>query len=251
MENDKSVSIAIDGPAAAGKTTLAKSLAKKLRFTYVDTGAMYRSIALFARLYGIEATDTLAAKEILDSLSFDVISDNGVQRIYIDGKETNDNELRTPEISLAASRISVLPCVRAFLLDKQRVFAKNCDVIMEGRDIGSVVLPDAVVKFYLTADLLVRAQRRYRELRATDPNVDPVKVAEELQRRDYQDSHRDEAPLLRCEDAYLIDSTKLDAEDVFDQAILRISCALMKKRKTINRNGGFINGILYMDRRQT
>lgn len=231
MENDKYVSIAIDGPAAAGKTTLAKSLANKLRFTYVDTGAMYRAIALFARLHGIEATDTLDVKEMLDNLSFDVISDNGVQRIYVDGKETDDNALRTPENSLAASRFSALPCVRAFLLDKQQAFAKTSDVIMEGRDIGSVVLPDAVVKFYLTADLLVRAQRRYREIRTTNPDVDPVKVAEELQRRDYQDSHRDEAPLLRCEDAYLIDSTKLSAEDVFDQAILRISCALMRITK--------------------
>lgn len=231
MENDKFVSIAIDGPAAAGKTTLAKSLANKLRFTYVDTGAMYRAIALFARLHGVETTDIPGVNEMLDSLSFDVISDNGVQRIYIDGKETNDNELRTPENSLAASRFSALPCVRSFLLDKQQAFAKTSDVIMEGRDIGSVVLPDAIVKFYLTADLLVRAQRRYRELRATDPGIDPVKVAEEIQRRDYQDSHRDEAPLLRCEDAYLIDSTKLNAEDVLDQAILRISCALMRITK--------------------
>ena len=106
MENDKLVSIAIDGPAAAGKTTLAKSLAKKLRFTYVDTGAMYRSIALFARLHGIEATNTLGVKEMLDCLAFDVISDNGVQRIYVDGKETDDTALRTPENSLAASRFS-------------------------------------------------------------------------------------------------------------------------------------------------
>lgn len=216
----KFLSIAIDGPAAAGKTTLAKRLASTLGLTYVDTGAMYRAVALYShRRYGSDLNRDIVA-HVLDSIGLDIVSENNVQRIYLDGEPVDDAELRQPRISILASDISAFPAVRTFLLDKQRAFARTANVVMEGRDIGSVVLPNANVKFYLTADLLVRAQRRYLDERKNFPDIDPLKVASDLAKRDRNDINRKEAPLRMCDDAIKIDSTYMDIYEVIDFAMM-------------------------------
>lgn len=223
MNETKFLSIAIDGPAAAGKTTLAKRLASTLGLTYVDTGAMYRAVALHSyRLCGMDLDRDIVAR-VLNPIDLDIVSENNVQRIYLDGEPIDDAELRQPHISILASDISVFSAVRAFLLDKQRAFARTADVVMEGRDIGSVVLPDASAKFYLTADLLVRAQRRYLDERKSIPDIDPLKVASDLARRDRNDMTRKEAPLRMCDGVIKIDSTLMTPDEVVDLVIMYLS----------------------------
>ena len=219
----KLISVAIDGPSGAGKSTLAKSLAAELQFLYVDTGAIYRTIGYYAWTHGIDPKDAAAVEAALPDIRVELRYDGeGLQRMYLNGEDVT-KEIRLPQISGYASAVSAHPSVRAFLLDMQRAFAREASVIMDGRDIGTVVLPDADVKIYLTASAQARAQRRCRELeqRGTPEPFD--KVLADIEKRDWDDSHRAVAPLRQAEDAVLLDTTALD----FDQsreALLNIIC---------------------------
>lgn len=209
--------IAIDGPAAAGKTTTAKMLAEKLGYLYVDTGAMYRAIAVKYR-----DTRSKNVKKMLQTTAIRV-EKHGVygQNVYIDGVNVT-GKLREKDISMLASTLSKEPCVRRFLLDLQRSLAEEHDVVMEGRDIGTVILPNADTKIFLTADLTARAERRLAELRLRgDYNITLDAVREEMRRRDEQDRTRKEAPLRQAEGSILIDNTELNAQDTV-QAILTL-----------------------------
>lgn len=209
--------IAIDGPAAAGKTTTAKMLAEKLGYLYVDTGAMYRAIAVKYR-----DTRSKNVKKMLQTTAIRV-EKHGVygQNVYIDGVNVT-GKLREKDISMLASTLSKEPCVRRFLLDLQRSLAEEHDVVMEGRDIGTVILPNANTKIFLTADLTARAERRLAELRLRgDYNITLDAVREEMRRRDEQDRTRKEAPLRQAEGSILIDNTELNAQDTV-QAILTL-----------------------------
>ena len=210
----KLISVAIDGPSGAGKSTLAKSLAAELQFLYVDTGAIYRTIGYYAWTHGIDPKDAAAVEAALPDIRVELRYDGeGLQRMYLNGEDVT-KEIRLPQISGYASAVSAHPSVRAFLLDMQRAFAREASVIMDGRDIGTVVLPDADVKIYLTASAQARAQRRCRELeqRGTPEPFD--KVLADIEERDWDDSHRAVAPLRQAEDAVLLDTTALD----FDQS---------------------------------
>ena len=210
----KLISVAIDGPSGAGKSTVAKSLAAELQFLYVDTGAIYRTIGYYAWTHGIDPKDAAAVEAALPDIRVELRYDGeGLQRMYLNGEDVT-KEIRLPQISGYASAVSAHPSVRAFLLDMQRAFAREASVIMDGRDIGTVVLPDADVKIYLTASAQARAQRRCRELeqRGTPEPFD--KVLADIEKRDWDDSHRAVAPLRQAEDAVLLDTTALD----FDQS---------------------------------
>ncbi|GFI71962.1 cytidylate kinase [Clostridiales bacterium] len=193
------INVAIDGPAGAGKSTIAKAAAKKLGFIYVDTGALYRAIALNA-VRNDALSDENKLNEMLKitdvSLDFD---ENGTQCVILNGEDVS-SLIRTPEISMGASKVSSVPAVRAFLLDLQRNIAKNNNVIMDGRDIGSVVLPNADVKIFLFASPECRAERRYKELVEKGENVTYEDVLADVNQRDYQDSHREIAPMKPCAD---------------------------------------------------
>ena len=210
----KLISVAIDGPSGAGKSTLAKSLAAELQFLYVDTGAIYRTIGYYAWTHGIDPKDAAAVEAALPDIRVELRYDGeGLQRMYLNGEDVT-KEIRLPQISGYASAVSAHPSVRAFLLDMQRAFAREASVIMDGRDIGTVVLPDADVKIYLTASAQARAQRRCRELeqRRTPEPFDTVLA--DIEKRDWDDYHRAVAPLRQAEDAVLLDTTALD----FDQS---------------------------------
>ena len=210
----KHISVAIDGPSGAGKSTLAKSLAAELQFLYVDTGAIYRTIGYYAWTHHIDPKDADAVEAALPEIRVELRYDGeGLQRMYLNGEDVTA-EIRLPQISAYASAVSAHPAVRAFLLDMQRAFARTSSVIMDGRDIGTVVLPDADVKIYLTASAQARAERRCRELeqRGTPEPFD--KVLADIEKRDWDDSHRTAAPLRQAEDAVRVDTTELD----FDQS---------------------------------
>lgn len=208
----KTYSIAIDGPAGAGKSTLARQLAKDLGFVYVDTGAIYRTVGYHMSLMGIGPKDTDGVTRLLDDVNLDIQYDEtGVQRMILNGHDVSD-EIRTPQMSQIASLISAQPVVREFLLDVQRDMARKNNVVMDGRDIGTVVLPNADVKIFLTADVRVRAQRRYDELIAKGTKTTLDKVEKEMIQRDQQDSTRAIAPLKRAKDAELLDTSDLDLE---------------------------------------
>ena len=208
----KFVSVAIDGPAGAGKSTMAKACAKELGYLYVDTGAIYRTVGYYMRLMGIGPKDRDGIARLIDEVNIEIRYENGVQRMILNGDDVTD-EIRTPEMSMYASGVSAQPCVRAFLLDMQRDMAKQHSVIMDGRDIGTVVLPDADVKIYLTAGADVRAQRRMKELaeRGTPHPYD--EVLREIEERDWADTHREIAPLRRAEDAVLVDTSAMDFDE--------------------------------------
>lgn len=208
----KHYAVAVDGPSGAGKSTLAKAAAKELGITYVDTGAIYRVIGLAALRRGIEPHDAAAVAPMLPELDIGLKHGNdGLQHMYLDGEDVSD-AIRLPEVSMYASAVSAIPEVRAFLLEMQRSLARAQSVIMDGRDIGTVVLPDAEVKIFLTADEKVRAQRRCLELeqRGTPKPFDEVLA--EIRERDYNDSHRAAAPLRRADGAVLVDTSELDFE---------------------------------------
>jgi len=198
--------IAIDGPAGAGKSTVARSVAKELGFIYVDTGALYRTIGLFAARGGIDVTDEAALGPRLSEVAVELRYQAGEQRILLNGEDVSE-AIRSPEISLAASQVSALGSVRAFLLQLQRDMAERCNVIMDGRDIGTVVLPDAQIKIYLTASPEARARRRCDEYLAKGEKVQYNKVLEDMRQRDHDDSHREIAPLRQAEDAVLLDTS--------------------------------------------
>ena len=205
--------IAIDGPSGAGKSTLARRAAKEFGFLYVDTGAIYRTLGLAAHRRGIDCHDEAAVSAILPELDIHMAyNDSGEQCMYLDGEDVSA-AIRAPEISICASDVSSLPAVRAFLLDMQRKTARESSVIMDGRDIGTVVLPDAELKIYLTASAEARAERRLKELRAKGVGTDFDAVLKDIEYRDYQDTHREIAPLRRAEDAVLLDTSSISLEE--------------------------------------
>lgn len=205
------ISIAIDGPAGAGKSSLAKAAAKELGFIYVDTGALYRTLGLKIIRKGLDASDVAAVEPLLKETDVDLRFVDGEQHVFLDGEDVN-GLIRTPEVSMAASRCSALPPVRAFLLEKQREMARNNNVLMDGRDIGTVVLPNATVKIFLTASAEERAQRRYKELCEKGQQVDYKDVYDDMVKRDYEDSHRAIAPLKPAEDSVTVDTTGNNVE---------------------------------------
>jgi len=210
----KTYSIAIDGPAGAGKSTIARRLAKELGYYYVDTGAIYRTVAYFLDLLGISPKDIDGVSRYIDELTVEIAYDEeGKQHMIMNGMDVTD-EIRTQEISQKASLVSAHAIVRDMLLDMQRDVAKKHNVVMDGRDIGSVVLPKATVKIFLTAAPEVRAKRRCDELNAKGQKADFDKVLKEIQQRDYQDTHRDVAPLKMCRDSVKLDTSELDIDGV-------------------------------------
>ena len=215
------VSIAIDGPSGAGKSTLAKSLAAKLGYLYVDTGAIYRTIGYHVFTKGIDPKDEAAVSVELPAIGVELTyGEDGLQHMMLNGRDVT-REIRLPEISMYASAVSAHPPVRNFLLEMQRQLARTSNVIMDGRDIGTVVLPDATVKVFLTADAEERARRRCLELEQRGTPEPFEKVLKEIQERDWNDSHRAVAPLKQAEDAVLLDTTKLDFEQS-EEALLKI-----------------------------
>ena len=208
----KRFSVAIDGPAGAGKSTLAKAAAARLGFVYVDTGAIYRTVGLAARNAGVDKADSEGIKALLTSLQVDIRYENGVQKMYLNGGDVT-GEIRSPEISAYASYVSAIPEVRAFLMEMQRRLAREHDVIMDGRDIGTVVLPEAGLKIFLTASAEKRAMRRFRELQEKNPAITFEEVLSDMTARDAKDSQRETAPLKAAEDAVLVDTSDLSLEE--------------------------------------
>lgn len=215
--------IAIDGPSGAGKSSAAKLAAAKLGFIYVDTGAMYRAIGVAALRRGIDTQDKDGVIAMLPELEISLAFIEGEQHVLLNGEDVS-REIRLPQASMAASHVSALPEVRAFLLDLQRRLAAENDCIMDGRDIGTVILPDAGLKIYLTASPEIRAKRRYDELIARGTPQDYDELLKEIIQRDYNDMHRETSPLKQAEDAVLLDSSDLTLEQVVDRI-----CALAKK----------------------
>ena len=210
----KTYSIAIDGPAGSGKSTMAKRLAAELGYRYVDTGAIYRTVAYFFDLWGVSPKDIDGIRRYIDELNIDIeYDDEGTQHMIMNGIDVTA-DIRTQEISQKASLVSAHAIVRDMLLDMQRDVAKKYNVIMDGRDIGSVVLPKANVKIFLTASPEVRAKRRTDELIAKGQKADYNKVLQEIKQRDYQDTHREVAPLKMCRDSVKLDTSGLDIEGV-------------------------------------
>lgn len=200
------VAIAIDGPSGAGKSTIAKRLAATLGFVYVDTGAMYRTVGLATLRKGISSEDTAAVIAALSDIDVSIAYVDGTQRVLLNGEDVSD-QIRTPEVSMAASTTSAIPEVRKFLFETQQKLARENNVIMDGRDIGTVVLPWAKVKIFLSASVEDRARRRYDELKEKGMDVSFEDVLEDMKQRDYNDSHRAVAPLKPAEDAVLVDTT--------------------------------------------
>lgn len=208
----KKISVAIDGPAGAGKSTIARRLAGELGFRYVDTGAIYRTVAYFMDLWGVSPKDVDGVNRYIDELTVGIeYDDEGVQHMLMNGMDVT-GDIRTPEISQKASLISAHAVVRDVLLDMQRNMAEEYDVVMDGRDIGSVVLPKATVKIFLTASPEVRAKRRYQELLEKGQKASYAQMLKDVQQRDYQDTHRDIAPLKMCRDSVKVDTSEMDLE---------------------------------------
>lgn len=205
--------IAIDGPAGAGKSTVAKALAKKLGIMYLDTGAMYRGVALHMLNCSIELDREDKVKKALETVDFQVVYEDGVQKIYLEGEDVSQ-KIRENHVSKAASDFSALKSVREFLVKMQQETARKNDCILDGRDIGTCVLPHADFKFYLTASSLERAKRRAKELMEKGTPVDVEVIQKEIEERDYNDSHREFSPLRQADDAILVDSTEMNAEEV-------------------------------------
>lgn len=217
--------IAIDGPSGAGKSTLARALAEKLGYLYVDTGAVYRTVGLAIRKHGLSPHDAPSVISVLPLLKITLDhGGDGLQHMFLDGEDVSE-EIREPEISMYASAVSAIPEVRAFLMDLQRDLARTHNVIMDGRDIGTVVLPDADLKIFLTATPEARARRRWKELAGKGINDPYEKVLSEITERDLQDSTRAAAPLRQAEDAVTVDTTRYDF-----QASLELLLELVKEK---------------------
>ena len=212
------INIAIDGPAGAGKSTVAKAVAKKLNIVYLDTGAMYRATAYNAIKNGIDVKDESKVKLMLDTLTMDVLYENGVQQIIVNGFNTTPY-LREHYMSKAASDISAHPCVRYKMVEIQRQLAGTYDLILDGRDIGTFVLPNANCKIFLVASPEERAKRRVEENRLKGQESDYETVLEDIKQRDYNDSHREVAPLKRADDAIELETTTMTIEEVVDAVI--------------------------------
>ncbi len=205
------VNIAIDGPAGAGKSTIAKTVSKKLGFIYVDTGALYRTVGLNVLRQGKNTKDPDDVVPTLDGLNISLRFVDGEQRVFL-GDEDVSEAIRQNEVSMAASNVSAIPSVREFLFGLQRDIAQKNDCIMDGRDIGTVVLPNAQIKIYLTASAQARAERRFKELTEKGQDVDYDDILKDIELRDYQDTHREIAPLKKADDAVLVDTTELDLD---------------------------------------
>lgn len=216
--------IALDGPAGAGKSTVAKAIAKELDILYLDTGAMYRAVALYMLEHDIPLEDEDAVRAALPQTRLRVAYENGAQAVYL-GERNVSTAIRENHVSAAASAYSALPCVREFLVAMQRQTAQKNDCILDGRDIGTCVLPDAEFKFYLTADASERAKRRQKDLEAKGQSVPFEQLLEEIRKRDYDDSHRAVSPLKQAEDAVLVDSTHMTADEVIAWILSRIKGA--------------------------
>lgn len=207
------MNIAIDGPAGAGKSTIAKLAAKKLGYIYVDTGAMYRAIALYLIENDINVDDEASVSEACDKIDVGIRYEDGVQNIYLNGRNVS-TEIRKEQVGNMASKAAAKKPVRAKLLNLQRDIAKGSDVIMDGRDIGTFVLPDAELKIYLTASVSTRAKRRYDELKAKGENPDIEKIKSDIEQRDYQDMNREIAPLRQADDAWYLDTSDMGVDEV-------------------------------------
>ena len=207
------MNIAIDGPSGAGKSTIAKEIAKRLGITYLDTGAMYRTVALKSIRLGIDVSDEKGVEAFLPQVDLDIKYVDGVQHVYLDGEDVSE-AIREHKISKAASDISRIPAVRAYLVKMQRALASKYDCVLDGRDITSYVLPNAEYKFFVTAAPEVRAKRRYDELLAKGQSVDFDTLLEDIKQRDYNDSHRALAPLTRTADSVYLDTSEMSIDEV-------------------------------------
>lgn len=209
MASKKIFSVAVDGPSGAGKSTLSKAIAQELGIVYVDTGAIYRTIGLYVQRKGIAPKDPIAVAAILPEIKIEMKhGEDGLQHMYLLGEDVT-TQIRLPEISMYASDVSAIPAVREYLLEMQRELARKQSVIMDGRDIGTVVLPDADVKIFLYADLEVRAKRRFKELQERGTPKAYEVVLKEMEERDYQDTHREIAPLQPAVDSIMVDTSDM------------------------------------------
>ena len=224
------VNIAIDGPAGAGKSSVSKLVASKLGYVYVDTGALYRAVGLFMLRSGRNTKDAKAVADGLkDISSLEIKNCGGSQIVFLD-KEDVSQQIRTPDASMAASDVSAVPAVREYLLSLQKDIAKENNCVMDGRDIGTVILPDAQVKIFLTASPQARAERRMLELRQKGIDEPEEKILEEINLRDYQDTHRKTAPLRRADDAVLIDTSSMN----FEQSVDAVLSVIKEKTENLN-----------------
>ena len=219
------IAVAIDGPSGAGKSTIARRAAQALSFIYVDTGALYRTIGLYMSQHIEDTKDAKAVEALLPKVSVELRFIDGEQRVFLNGEDVS-GKIRTPQAAMHASNVSAIPAVRAFLLDMQRELAASNNVIMDGRDIGTVVLPKAQVKIFLTASVETRAKRRLAEHEARGERIDFDEMVREIETRDYHDSHRAAAPLKQAEDAVLVDTTDLSFEESVEKIISLIRRAL-------------------------
>ena len=211
-----SYNIAIDGPAGAGKSTIAKRVSAELSFIYVDTGAMYRAIALYLLRKEIRTDDSEIVKKALKKIEIAIQYVEGEQRVLLNGEDVS-GKIRTEEVGNMASKAATLPCVREKLLELQRNLAKEHDVVMDGRDIGTNILPQAQLKIYLTASVDTRANRRYKELQEKKVDCDLEEIKKDIEQRDYQDMHRETAPLIQAKDAIYLDSSDLTIDQVVEK----------------------------------
>ena len=216
------INVAIDGPAGAGKSTIAKAIAAKKGYVYVDTGAMYRAMALYFLREGIDSKDEAKISSVVDDISVSIKYEDGAQHVILNGEDVT-GMIRTEEVGNMASATSVYGPVRTKLVSLQQELAKTTDVIMDGRDIGTVVLPNADVKIFLTASVECRAKRRFDELVAKGETPDFDKIAKDIEERDYRDSHREISPLKQAEDAILVDSSEMNIDQVVETIISYIN----------------------------
>ncbi|MBQ3597063.1 MAG: (d)CMP kinase [Clostridia bacterium] len=210
---EKLIRIALDGPSGSGKSTIAKALSSKLNILYLDTGAMYRATALKAIKCNVDSFDEKGVNTFINDIDLKIKYIDGTQHTFLDGEDVS-SKIREPHVSMMASNISSLKAVRLKMVDMQREIAKSTSCVLDGRDIGSYVLPNADYKFYITASVEVRANRRYKELLEKGHQVDFEELKKEIEQRDYNDKHRDFAPLTQAEDAVLIDTSDMSIEEV-------------------------------------
>lgn len=215
---DKTFQIALDGPSGSGKSTVAKRLSQKLNILYLDTGAMYRATALKAIGLGIDTLDAQKVATFIDDINLEIKYIDGAQRTFLDGEDVSE-KIREPHVSMAASNISSLKCVRLKMVDMQRKIASQMSCVLDGRDIGSFVLPNAEFKFYLTASVDVRADRRFKELTLKGHKVNFNELRAEIEQRDYNDKTRDFSPLVKAEDAIEIDTSFMTIDQVVNKVL--------------------------------
>ena len=214
----KNFAIALDGPSGSGKSTIAKKISNKLNILYLDTGAMYRATALKALKLNIDTFDEQGVLTFINDINLEIKYIDGSQHTYLDGEDVSE-KIREPHVSMAASNISSLKCVRLKMVDMQRKIAGNMSCVLDGRDIGSYVLPNATYKFYITASVDVRAERRFKELTLKGHNVNFEELKKEIEQRDFNDKNRDFAPLVKAEDAILIDTSFMNIDQVINKVL--------------------------------